>query len=119
MNAHIIMVVSGGEIIEHGCHDTLIAKRGKYSELWSKQFFAKPRSRLANDLDLADGIQVTPQRHTVETSKGTANGMSSSQDGSDGTAIHTPSGHHREVGICGPGGFGYIPPQEGRIGCSL
>ncbi|KAI6546553.1 hypothetical protein MCOR05_000584 [Pyricularia oryzae] len=109
MNAHIIMVVSGGEIIEHGCHDTLIAKRGKYSELWSKQFFAKPRSRLANDLDLADGIQVTPQRHTVETSKGTANGMSSSQDGSDGTAIHTPSGHHREGSKLNPDAPTFTP----------
>ncbi|TLD11895.1 hypothetical protein PspLS_11231 [Pyricularia sp. CBS 133598] len=113
MNAHVIMVVSGGEIIEHGSHDTLIAKGGKYSELWSKQFFAKPKPRLSADLDPVDGIHATPQRHTVETSKGKANGNSSSQEGSDDTAVHTPSGHWREGSKLNPDAPMFTPRATG------
>jgi hypothetical protein len=43
MNADIIFVVSGGEIVEQGSHEDLLAKKGKYSELWSKQIFVKPK----------------------------------------------------------------------------
>ncbi|TLS28063.1 hypothetical protein PpBr36_00114 [Pyricularia pennisetigena] len=109
MNAHVIMVVSGGEIIEQGSHDMLIAKGGKYSELWSKQFFVKPKPRLSVDLDPADGIHATPQRHVVEKSKGKANGNSSSQDGSDDTAVHTPSGHRREGSKLNPDAPTFTP----------
>ncbi|TLD12687.1 uncharacterized protein PgNI_05020 [Pyricularia grisea] len=117
MNAHVIMVVSGGEIIEHGSHDTLIAKGGKYSELWSKQFFAKPRPKLSVDLDLVDGIDVTPQRHTIETSKGKANCNSSSQDGSDDTAVHTPSGHRREGSKLNPDAPTFTPRAADAHAC--
>ncbi len=37
-NAHRILVLEQGEIIEHGTHDELIAAGGKYSELYREQF---------------------------------------------------------------------------------
>ncbi|KAK6062524.1 heavy metal tolerance protein [Seiridium cupressi] len=43
MNADIIFVVSEGEIVEQGAHEELLDKKGKYSELWSKQIFVKPK----------------------------------------------------------------------------
>ncbi|ETS87309.1 hypothetical protein PFICI_01137 [Pestalotiopsis fici W106-1] len=43
MNADIIFVVSGGGIVEQGTHEELLEKHGKYSELWSKQIFVKPK----------------------------------------------------------------------------
>lgn len=43
MNADIIFVVSDGEIVEQGSHEELLVKKGKYSELWSKQIFVKPK----------------------------------------------------------------------------
>lgn len=48
MNADIIFVVSDGEIVEKGSHEELLEKKGKYSELWSKQIFVKPKE-LKND----------------------------------------------------------------------
>lgn len=49
MNADIIFVVAGGEIVEQGTHEELLEKRGKYSELWSKQIFVKPKEKLQDD----------------------------------------------------------------------
>jgi ABC-type multidrug transport system ATPase subunit len=43
MNADVIFVVANGEIVEQGSHENLLEKKGKYSELWSKQIFVKPK----------------------------------------------------------------------------
>ncbi|KAI1119547.1 hypothetical protein F5Y14DRAFT_7482 [Nemania sp. NC0429] len=45
MNADIIFVVADGQVAEQGSHEELIAKNGKYAELWSKQIFVKPKER--------------------------------------------------------------------------
>jgi len=37
-NADVIMVVDGGQIIEHGSHDELIEIKGKYFELYTTQY---------------------------------------------------------------------------------
>lgn len=36
-NADQILVVSGGRIIEHGTHDELLAKNGKYAAMWNAE----------------------------------------------------------------------------------
>ncbi|KYG42810.1 hypothetical protein M433DRAFT_73019 [Acidomyces richmondensis BFW] len=36
-HAHLILVINDGEIVEHGTHDELMSKKGKYFSLWSKQ----------------------------------------------------------------------------------
>jgi ATP-binding cassette subfamily B protein len=37
-NAHLILVLENGEIIERGTHDQLLRQGGKYSELYKEQF---------------------------------------------------------------------------------
>ena len=37
-NADMILVVSGGRIVEQGCHDELIALKGTYYRLYTRQF---------------------------------------------------------------------------------
>ncbi|KAJ2982442.1 hypothetical protein NUW58_g6440 [Xylaria curta] len=53
MNADIIFVVANGQVVEQGNHEELIAKNGKYAELWSKQIFVKPKER-KEDVDVTD-----------------------------------------------------------------
>ena len=37
-NADVILVVRGGRIVEQGTHDELIAKKGYYFELYTRQY---------------------------------------------------------------------------------
>ena len=37
-NADMILVVSGGKIVEQGRHDELLAKKGHYYRLWTRQY---------------------------------------------------------------------------------
>ncbi len=37
-NAHLILVLENGEIIERGTHDQLLAAKGKYAQLYREQF---------------------------------------------------------------------------------
>ena len=37
-NADQVLVLVDGEIVERGCHDDLLARRGAYYELYMKQF---------------------------------------------------------------------------------
>ena len=37
-DAHTILVMDGGHIVEQGDHETLLAKRGFYYELYNSQF---------------------------------------------------------------------------------
>ncbi|KAI7093535.1 hypothetical protein KC352_g39823, partial [Hortaea werneckii] len=51
-HADLILVVSDGKIVEHGPHEELFRKNGKYVALWSKQ--------LSKDVGLPGGaLQVT------------------------------------------------------------
>jgi hypothetical protein len=43
MIADRIIVVSGGEVIEEGNHESLMNAGGKYADLWSKQIFVKAK----------------------------------------------------------------------------
>ncbi|KAI9734333.1 MAG: hypothetical protein M1834_002439 [Cirrosporium novae-zelandiae] len=49
MKADLILVLQSGEIIERGNHHSLIKKRGKYYDLWSKQTFIEPKSDSEKD----------------------------------------------------------------------
>jgi ATP-binding cassette subfamily B protein len=51
-NAHMILVMEGGRIIERGTHDELIARHGAYAKLYSSQF-TTPVARLPGAAQLA------------------------------------------------------------------
>ncbi|KAI2628300.1 hypothetical protein GGS21DRAFT_540480 [Xylaria nigripes] len=58
MNADIIFVVANGQVVEQGGHEELIAKNGKYAELWAKQIFVKPKERKEN-ADIAEMAETS------------------------------------------------------------
>ncbi|KAI0199287.1 hypothetical protein F4808DRAFT_451568 [Astrocystis sublimbata] len=65
MNADTIFVVADGQVVEQGTHEDLIAKKGKYAELWSKQIFSKPKER-KDDVDVTETSSDTPNGQTIE-----------------------------------------------------
>lgn len=114
MNADIIFVVANGQVAEQGSHEELIAKNGKYAELWSKQIFVKPKERK----ECADGTEAssdTPNEQTngkpdeemseacpsevlrslsaVEEAEVEADGLDATSDEAGGT----PVTHRKEV----------------------
>jgi len=71
MNADVIFVVADGEVVEHGSHEDLIAKAGKYAELWSKQIFVKPKDvkvdgEVKETDDASEEQDKTPKGHRRE-----------------------------------------------------
>jgi ABC-type multidrug transport system ATPase subunit len=72
MNADRIIVLGNGEILEQGSHDNLIAKGGKYADLWSKQVFLRPKDSCETDV----GASET----TIAGSAGTTASMTSSSE---------------------------------------
>ncbi|KAJ8123696.1 hypothetical protein ONZ43_g414 [Nemania bipapillata] len=65
MNADIIFVVANGKVEEQGSHEELIAKNGKYAELWSKQIFVKPKER-KEVVDITETSSSTQSEQTFE-----------------------------------------------------
>lgn len=85
MNADIIFVVADGEIVEQGGHEELIAKDGKYAELWSKQIFVKPKEAKGEgendeDNDKNDDDDDTADEQVKKTPKGHKREVDSSED---------------------------------------
>lgn len=63
-----------GEILEQGNHDELIRAGGKYANLWSKQFFVKPRDKKNDEAEENLGKagiidDLTPEQVSTERSK--------------------------------------------------
>lgn len=46
-NADLIVVIEHGKVVEQGSHRQLLAKNGRYADLWEKQFSATPSEKLA------------------------------------------------------------------------
>lgn len=57
MNADIIFVICDGGVVEQGSHEELLQKRGRYSDLWSKQIFVKPKD--PKEMDVASATEDT------------------------------------------------------------
>jgi subfamily B ATP-binding cassette protein MsbA len=61
-SADQILVLEGGEIVERGTHDELLAKRGRYRQLHDKQY------RLEHNRFINPGEDHTPEREEEEIS---------------------------------------------------
>ncbi|KJZ73299.1 hypothetical protein HIM_07303 [Hirsutella minnesotensis 3608] len=103
MNADRIVVVEHGEVIEQGSHRELLAKNGRYADLWSKQVFLKPRetSNLVEIIDdragLADDAssdQTAAEIYKTGT-KDSDSEVSAGQDQPQGN-VATPPQHVQE-----------------------
>lgn len=114
MRADHIMVVMDGEIVEQGSHKDLLAAKGKYFDLWTKQIFLKPsdersRSRspkkqvgnIVNDLS-ADRhkteIKKAEYQHKADLLKAKKEDAISNTDGNNSEDGERP-GHKREVSL--------------------
>ncbi|KAI1073641.1 hypothetical protein F5B20DRAFT_497752 [Whalleya microplaca] len=116
MNADIIFVVSEGDVVEQGSHEELIAKNGKYAELWSKQIFVKPKELKKDDeagvpddalqlrtaqtdgsdepADKSRASAMDESRAPQPTPIVTNSGMAGK---ANGNGVKTPNGHKKEV----------------------
>ncbi|KAI1383067.1 uncharacterized protein F4822DRAFT_440762 [Hypoxylon trugodes] len=126
MNADTIFVVANGEIVEQGNHEDLIAKSGKYAELWSKQIFVKPKETKddkqngdinttpsdatqtdgsgdepTNGIKVSNGVPVS--RSTPLVTKTVPNGKA------NGQVVNTPNGHKKEGSKLNPGAPEFTP----------
>ncbi|ROW16195.1 hypothetical protein VPNG_01761 [Cytospora leucostoma] len=101
VNADRIVVVANGEILEQGNHETLIAARGKYADLWSKQIFVKPKGQDTDDeSDEGEAKELnTPRRSTtVDAKENEAQAKQSTKNGENQSAeMKTPLDHRKEV----------------------
>lgn len=101
VNADRIVVVTNGEILEQGNHETLIAAGGKYADLWSKQIFVKPKGQDTDEEDDKDDAQNfdTPKRSTIADAKedGAQTGEPTKSGKEQSAEMKTPSGHKKEV----------------------
>ncbi|KAI0448801.1 hypothetical protein F5B21DRAFT_518662 [Xylaria acuta] len=116
MNADIIFVVANGQVVEQGSHEELIAKNGKYAELWSKQIFVKPKER-KEGVDVTETSSHIPNGQTNELTDGEVSSASPSEavrslstvdevgaeaeadglDAIEGEVGNTPVAHKKEV----------------------
>ncbi|KAF2745287.1 P-loop containing nucleoside triphosphate hydrolase protein [Sporormia fimetaria CBS 119925] len=80
VQADQIFVVSKGEIIERGTHAELLAKNGKYAELWSTQTGSVCREN-CGDGDKDKGMKWLVDISPEKLDKAGATGSSSSQNG--------------------------------------
>lgn len=62
-NCDIILVLDGGEIVERGTHNELIARREKYFELWEMQqgrtVFTEKNQHEINDVEIQESELIT------------------------------------------------------------
>ncbi|KAI0025409.1 hypothetical protein F4780DRAFT_328146 [Xylariomycetidae sp. FL0641] len=114
MNADIIYVVSGGEVVESGGHEALIAKKGKYAELWSKQIFVRSKApgEDENTKDISSSFPATHGQLDGQGDKPADNGNAPGSYGGGSPApaktetaakkgdvqvLHTPKVEQKEV----------------------
>ncbi|KAF2967513.1 hypothetical protein GQX73_g6044 [Xylaria multiplex] len=126
MNADIIFVVANGQVVEQGGHEELIAKNGKYAELWSKQIFVKPKERKEDGDATETNSHTTSEQNneladeeSSEASPSEASGSLSTVeevevevDGSEeagGEGGDTPATHKKEGSRLNPGAPEFTP----------
>lgn len=97
MNADTIFVVANGEIAEQGNHEDLIAKKGKYAELWSKQIFVKPKEtkddkqngEVTDEMLQVGAAQTDGSSDEPANGTNRSNGTDDSNDTGDSNGTHT------------------------------
>jgi ABC-type multidrug transport system ATPase subunit len=112
MNADTIFVVANGQVVEEGSHESLIAKRGKYAELWSKQIFVKPKEQKEGTVVVQEVSYTNEQPNDTTNGDITEASLSEASkllsmdkaemgpegfDSSDSVAVNTLEPHKNEV----------------------
>lgn len=89
MNADVIFVVANGEIVEQGSHEILLEQKGKYSELWSKQIFVKPKeAKEPNEADQGDDDDAK-QQEDAQSSNSSTEGSGNEEPPTSATIVPT------------------------------
>ncbi|KAI1268835.1 hypothetical protein F5Y18DRAFT_169124 [Xylariaceae sp. FL1019] len=111
MNANVIFVVANGQVVEQGSHEELIAKNGKYAELWSKQIFVKSKETKGTtemEIETASATECSEvadgpgDEGSSESTSSDATGNQSvggvaNTDGANAARVKTPVAHKKEV----------------------
>ena len=66
-SADQILVMEGGEIVERGTHAELVAKAGRYRQLYDKQY------KIETNRFINPGEDFTPEPHKVVVPSGSSN----------------------------------------------
>ncbi|KAF3762503.1 hypothetical protein M406DRAFT_226034, partial [Cryphonectria parasitica EP155] len=110
VSADRILVVSDGEIIEDGTHESLISAGGRYAELWTKQIFAKPKDEDGGSTGNGQNPKARVETAVETTHTDLVEAELQSEDGGEQSAqVKTPSGHKREESKLNPNAQEFTP----------
>jgi ABC-type multidrug transport system fused ATPase/permease subunit len=97
-NADRIIVIGEGEILEDGTHDELLARNGRYANLWRKQGFVRPETEAEKVMGIHDDVHPDPEcdleeadDHVSTSSSSTVHDSADESSSKGKQAVRTPT----------------------------